>query len=437
MKSLIFVFAFLTFNISSSQSKTDDLKRRADVKAKMKFNAPSILITSVPTTSTEYKNGLRDNDLIIKIDNNNITTNDQYLKLIRGLRSNRKYTFLVNRNGYIKTIELTFQPKQKEVVKELDIDYQSFITNYGYKIRTVVTKPKSPRTTKKLPAILFVQWLSCSSVESRGSNHGFSNLIWELSKSGYLVQRTEKFGVGDSEGPDCSELDFTTEVNIHREALEQLKLRDDIDLENIIILGGSMGSNIAAILASENKDLKALIFAGGYYKSWHERLLDFERRRMEYSNEKPEEVYSKMKLYSEFYAMCFSEKLKPSEILKKKPHLLPVWPSESNLQYGRPIEFYWQVNDTNMGKVWSAVSQPILALYGEYDWVMDKEDSQRIIEKSSNPNSKLITLTKTDHNLYFYRDSASAKEGFNNRSTIPNKDIPAQIIHWLDELMLQ
>ncbi|WP_298760474.1 alpha/beta fold hydrolase [uncultured Psychroserpens sp.] len=436
MKSLIFVIAFLTFNVSSGQSKTGNLERRADVKVKMKFNMPGILITSVPTTSEEYKNGLRDNDLIIKINSHNIKTNNQYLKLIRSLRSNRKYTFLFNRKGHIKTIELTFPPKQKEVVEELDIDYGTFTTNYGYKVRTVVSKPKSKETLKKLPAILFVQWLSCSSIESRGSNHGFSNLIWELSKSGYLVQRTEKFGVGDSEGPDCSELDFTTEVNIHREALEQLKLRDDVDSENIIILGGSMGSNIAAMLASENKDLKALMFAGGYYKSWHERLLDFERRRMEYGNKEPEEVYSKMKLYSEFYAMYFNEKLKPSEILKKKPHLLPVWPSKSDLQYGRSIEFYWQANDTNMGQVWSAVSQPILALYGEYDWVMDKEDSQRIIEQSNHLGSKFIILNKTDHNLYYYNDINSTKEAFNNRSKVPNKDISAQIVNWLDGLML-
>lgn len=408
------------------------LPRKVDMKMGIDFAEPGILVNDLPTNSNKYKSGIRPNDIIILIDGEPIVSSSDYRKTVQQLRADKVYHITLKRGVELHEFKTRFEPAPKEQVDGLSISYEYLTTDYGYRLRTIISKPEN--TLEKLPAILFVQWLSCSSVENRGENHGFSNLIWGLSKKGYLIQRTEKPGVGDSNGPDCSELDFYTEVEIHRQALDQLRSRDDVDPDNIILVGGSMGSNIAAILASENPSVKALVFTGGYFKSWHERLLDFERRRLTYTSHDTGEVYEKMLLFSEFYAQYFNEHKTPGEILREKPYLKNIWEGAPDLQYGRPILFYQQANAMNMGNIWGSITQPTLALYGEFDWIMDREDHQNAINAIQNQKSKFVLLPRTDHNLYSYSDVDSKRSAFNNRSGTPNKQVAEIAWEWLKSL---
>lgn len=66
--------------------------------------------------------------------------------------------------------------------------------------------------------------LSCDSIELPASQtSGWSNMLRRVAQeSGMAMWRTEKRGVGDSEGGPCSALDYTTELEDHREALAAL-----------------------------------------------------------------------------------------------------------------------------------------------------------------------------------------------------------------------
>lgn len=410
------------------------LERRGKLGMRFDFKDPGARVSRIDKESVEYKAGIRQNDIILKINREPMNSYSEFLKLTRRFYANTGHQFEIATENGVKTIDVVFPPVNLEEKDGLKVEYSHFKSSLGHRVRTIITKPVDSDRATKYPAILFVQWLSCSSVESRGDAHGFSNLIWGLSRNGYLVQRVEKYGVGDSQGPDCSELDFNTEVGLHREALSKLMERSDVDPNRIVVLGGSLGSNIAAILAQGNPNVKAVVFAGGYYKTWQERLLDFERRKMSFQGKTPAVIYDNMLKFSRFYAAYFGEKKKPSQILDQHPDLYTVWPSGRDYQYGRPIQFYWQLNDTNMGAIWDAVEQPILAIYSEYDWIMDKEDSETIIKSSSNPFSKMLTLPQTDHNLYSYDDEYSIRAAFKKRSRVPNKTVAGQIVPWLENL---
>jgi len=431
MKALIKYLALLNIVICSAQ--IGNVERRAKINMRMEFTNPGILISEIVNDSPEDKSGLANNDLIISVNDKAIHNSKAFNKIKRALRGNTKTKLILKRNGKIIEKQIMFDTLPLETHPELEIDYGSFLTDYDYAVRTLTTKPVK-NTTKKLPAIYFVQWLSCSPVESRGNTNGFSNLIWELSKAGYMIYRTEKAGTGDSNGPDCSQLDFTTEYNIHKQSIKSFLNRNDIDKDNVYIMGGSMGSNIAAMLANDFPEFKALVFSGGYHKPWQERLLDFERRTMEYRELPDEEIYKRIKLFSEFYNDYFYNEMTPGEILKEKPKMSEVWSGNADLQYGRPVEFYVQANNINMAKVWKEVKQPILALYGEYDWIMDFEDSVKIIEQASNSNSKFVLLENTDHSLYLYDESLKKNEAFKQQSKKPNIRIANHINEWIKTL---
>lgn len=436
MRKIHFYMLGLFLVLNSYQSTGQEVQRRAEINMTLEYANPGIRITEVTEGSPEQKAGLTANDLIVLINNHAIDTRTQYNKIRRGLRSKVKTTLNIKRGNNTLIKEIVFNPLPFESIDGVEAEYGSFTTDYGYKVRTVVYKPENS-SNKKLPAIYFVQWLSCSPVETRGLNNGFSNLFWELAKKGYMVYLTEKAGTGDSNGPDCGELDFIKEYNIHKQSIKSFLNRNDINKENLYIMGGSMGSNIAAMLANDFPEFKALIFSGGYHKPWLERLLDFERRTMEFNNVNPSVIYNKMNLFNEFYGDYFQEKKTPRQILDKKPYLSEVWNGADDTQYGRPVSFYQQANSINMAEIWSNVPMPILALYGEYDWIMDKEDSETIIKNASdNANSKFVVLPKTDHSLFYYENFNSKKEAFLKRSNEPNKTVAATVVDWIKNLKI-
>src|ERR1700741_3962372 len=132
-----------------------------------------------------------------------------------------------------------------ETHPDIDTEYGELLPGDGSRLRTIVTRPKN--SSGRLPAVLFVQWLSCDSIElAPNAKDGWSVTIRRLiTESGMLWQRTDKSGVGESKGTPCAQLDYETELAHHRAALRQLKQRPDVDPRKIVVFGASMGSNYA------------------------------------------------------------------------------------------------------------------------------------------------------------------------------------------------
>ena len=55
------------------------------------------------------------------------------------------------------------QARAAETHPGLDTEYGELLPGDGSRLRTIVTRPKN--STGRLPAVLFVQWLSCDSIE--------------------------------------------------------------------------------------------------------------------------------------------------------------------------------------------------------------------------------------------------------------------------------
>src|SRR4026207_2198706 len=81
-----------------------------------------------------------------------------------------------------------------------DTEYGELVPGDGSRLRTIVTRPKN--STGRLPAVLFVQWLSRDSIElAPDAKDGWSVMLRRLiTESGMLWHRTEKCGVGGSTG---------------------------------------------------------------------------------------------------------------------------------------------------------------------------------------------------------------------------------------------
>jgi pimeloyl-ACP methyl ester carboxylesterase len=273
--------------------------------------------------------------------------------------------------------------------------------SHGTKLRTIATRPNN--RAAKVPVIFFVGWLSCDSVEyTRGETDAFGAIFWRLIEmSGYATMRMDKPGVGESEGV-CKRTDFLTELSGYRAAFDSLRKYQFIDLDRVFVVGLSNGGGTAPLVA-QGRPVRGYIAASSWGRTWYEHMLELERVRLSNEgNKSPSEISSALKQFTDFYSLFLIRKMTPGEIIKAHPEWANLWYDEPGGQYGRPAEFYQQLQDLNLGETWSAVNVPVLVLHGTADTIMSHADSieiANIVNRAHPEKAQFTTIPEADHLL--------------------------------------
>ena len=301
----------------------------------------------------------------------------------------------------------------------IDTSYGTLTLRDGAKLQTIVTKPAA--ATDRLPAILFVQWLSCDTIGiSDNPRDGWSAMLKDIvRRSNALVWRTEKRGVGASEG-NCATMDYDTELADHREALAKLRARDDVDPNRIVIFGGSIGGTYAPLLAADERIAGVMIWGAGA-TTWAERMMKFERNALELGGAPPAQLAQEMTLRLQFMENYLVRGQTPAEILKADPKIGAVWSrivgTSADGQYGRPFAFHQQAQKANWAGAWSEVNAPVLAIYGEYDWFESRDATTlitRIVNSKSPGRGAFAEIPRMNHHFAQFPGASAAfaeKEG--------------------------
>jgi pimeloyl-ACP methyl ester carboxylesterase len=280
----------------------------------------------------------------------------------------------------------------------------------GYPLEVFITRPKG--VNGKLPVLFEVAWLSCDSVEQpKGTEDGFTQLVWDLAaRSGFATYRVNKPGVGGSGGPKCSDLDWKTELAAYRAAFAALKKFDFLDASRVYMLGFSNGGGVAP-LVSEGFPVRGYLIFSGWYKTWLEHMLEHERRRMRLSGISEPEISRRMRQYATFYDLYLNGKMTPGQIIAEHPEFKAIWYDEPDHQYGRPAAFYQELQELNLAEAWQEVNVPVLAVHGEYDWVMSGDDYKLLANALNSRHwgsAEFVEWPQTDHLLYTHTSQEKA-----------------------------
>jgi pimeloyl-ACP methyl ester carboxylesterase len=291
----------------------------------------------------------------------------------------------------------------------------------GERLRTFITRPNS--VAGKVPAIFFVGWLSCDSMEypDADTTDGFGILLRRLiEQSGYATVRMDKPGVGESQG-DCSKADFATELSGYQSAFAEMLKYDFIDPSKILVVGLSNGGGTGPLVPRQHP-VRGYIAASSWGRTWYEHMLEMERRRLTEEGRSPAEVNSAVKAFVEFYSLYLIKGMTPGQVIAEHPEWKDLWYDSPDGQYGRPAAFYQQLQALNLGEVWQKVNEPVLVIHGTADTIMSRADSAAIA----------LTVNQAHPGHARYLEIDNMTHGF----TVDNKfyeDLVPTILIWIKE----
>jgi pimeloyl-ACP methyl ester carboxylesterase len=324
-----------------------------------------------------------------------------------------------------------------ETHPNITTSYETLTLRDGVKLQTIVTKPTN--ATGRLPAILFVQWLSCDTVAiSDHPRDGWSAMLKQVvRRSNALVWRTEKRGIGASEG-NCARMDYDTELADHKQALEQLKRRDDVDPNRIVVFGGSIGGTYAALIAADQSVAGVMIWGAGA-TTWAERMLKFERNALELRGTAPDQLAREMTLRLQFFDRYLIANQTPAQIAAADATVGAVWSrivgTATDGQYGRPFAFHQQAQRADWATAWSKVKSPVLAMYGEYDWFESRDATSliaRIVNVKSPGRGTYAEVPRMNHH---FAEFTSAEAAFAEKEGRVNPEPAVEVmLAWLEKI---
>ncbi len=431
MTRLLFIL-LLPFTFLNAQ----ELERRAKWQATISWpdnQTPGAVIKSIDKNSPLAEAGLKAGDRILAVDGRNILNQEDWSAINYAIRANKETSIVIKRGNQaiIKSVKL--MPLDYEKHDGIETRYGQVVSDYGFVQRTILT---SPDASKKLPAIFLLSGLSCSTVEGYpGRSNNWAKLINDLiEKSGMVVMRIDKPGVGDSEG-DCGQTDFLTELNGYEAAMQSLKDSELVDTTKIVVFGSSMGSALAPYFANKYR-LAGVISEGTFYKTWYEHMLEIERRILSFKGNSESDILKKMnQWYIPLYHGMLVQKKSYADIIDEYPAL-----DEANYHgpyhmYGRPMEYYHQLQDFNFAKEWESLKVPIRIRWGTNDWIMSEFDNDMIVdvlERNGHTNHELYKYPGLDHWSTIHESSLNS---FTGKPGVWEDKISQQVIDWAKEIV--
>lgn len=361
------------------------------------------ILKVIPGFTAEALN-VNEKDILIRINSTAIESVEDVLQPALKLHEGDDVSFTVIRNKKEKVLKGKALANPLEDAGDLSIEYSSFPFMNG-QIRSIFLQPA---TTGKKPAILFIPGLNCMSLDNMWEEHVYRKLVYSLAEKGYLVMRAEKPGMGDSYNtPACEDIDFPTEVNSFRAALTALKQHPDVDTNNIIIIGHSLGAMEAPFVA-EGNNVRGVIAMGLTVKPWLEYLTEMIRVQnprlgIDYlQNERD------LKLYETLLYELLVNKKTPTEMVAKNPEYERILRRDMNFDgtdsfLGRDVSFSQTLNDQDIAAIWAKTDCKVLSAWGETDIQVINDFSHREVVKLINTyhpgNATFLELKDTDHNF--------------------------------------
>jgi pimeloyl-ACP methyl ester carboxylesterase len=137
-----------------------------------------------------------------------------------------------------------------------------------------------------------------------------------------------------------------------------------------------------------------------------------------------------MKGFVDFYSLYLNAGRTPAEIAASRPDLARLWYDEPAHQFGRRAVYYQQVQKLDVEGAWALARVPTLLLWGELDWIMGREDQERIVSIVDPSRLRFVVRPGMNHHFETFPDAVAA---FREEGGRYDAGAAAAIVSWLRE----
>lgn len=388
---------------------------------------------------TAAKAGIQAGDIILKV-NGKVVGAPTIGAVARELPAGQLVTFGILRDGKPLDLKADMVEKPRDPGgPNYSVTY-SHITSHDKRMRTIITNPKKPG---KFPALFFIQGLSPISYDfpletATGDVTSLDGpILFDFANNGFVTIRVEKPGVGDSEGGPYPTMDYTTELDIYRQTLKQLKSLPSVDTGNIFIFGHSMGGAFGPMVAVESP-VKGLAIYGAASRTWFEYIMDVVRYQQIVGGNTYEAVDEIARQGAQIMAQVFLENKSTEEVKKSHPKLAGMIDSyfPGGSFNGKSLDFWRELAQTNFASYWAKVNAHVLSVKGESDFVVYEADHKLIadiVNRAKPGFGKFAICPSSDHLFHNFPTEEASNKNFSKGKY--NPAFSQMMMAWVREVM--
>jgi pimeloyl-ACP methyl ester carboxylesterase len=374
--------------------------------------------------------GFQRGDVMESVDDVATSLPEQFTRAVGRHLAGETVRIALVRSGQRMTLAAVLKPRPWETSPYAEVLYRSVAVR-GARRRAIVTRP---RRDGRLPAVLIIGGLGCYSLDGTDRQSGYGRVISSLEEKGFVTMRVEKTGEGDSEGPDCTDLSATPDLEAegYVAGLRALKSYDFVDPRKVFIFAHSMGPVVGALAIGE-EPVRGFIAVETVGTSWFE--YDMERTRVQEAldDKLPDAVDQAVREYEPCSHRFFVEKQRPDQLLETPACRAVISP------FGAvPYTYMQAVADISLGRQWKQADFPVLVIYGTASPVTTARQNEylaEIINRYHPGRATYVEIPGMGHDLNRYESQKDYHQSAGSGGHPFHTGLLDVMLKWLDALM--
>ncbi|HEX8667666.1 MAG TPA: alpha/beta fold hydrolase [Allosphingosinicella sp.] len=399
--------ALLLASALPAAASAADLPRKAGlgVSLDQKAGGGGAVVSQVLPGLTAEALGVRAGDAIVSAGGKPIEGASGLVDYAATLKGGDPVELVVRRAGKERRIRGKALPRPLERYEGARADYGA-VPFRGGLLRDILVAPDG---VSDAPVVFLIQGFSCATIEPNNAAHPYRRLGEELVARGIGYYRVEKPGLGDSAGtPQCSEIDFATELDAFRSAYRHLVEARGVDPDRIFMFGHSLGGLEAPLLAAEQAP-RGVAAYGTVLKNWADYHQDLSAIQ-DYLTTGTDvgAAAAAADANRDIIRRFYFAREAPAAIAASAPKFdapmreLLGW-NGGTRTFGRDYRFMQDLAYQPIAAAWRKAKTNVLALYGESDVVALVDTDHRLIADIANwyrPGSgRYVEVPGTGHGM--------------------------------------
>ena len=386
-----------------------------------------VRVVAVIAGSAAAAAGVQPGDVILALDGQPVASVAEFLTAIHERNANQRVNVEIVRAGSPVRLLVVLATAPYESDPGLITQYGAIPVNDSLH-RTLTTSPQA--LASPAPAVLLIGGIGCYSIDvGNRPQDAYMRLTHDLARAGFVTMRIEKSGVGDSQGPPCSRVNFDSEMRGYAAALRALQKNPQVNPARVYLLGHSIGTIVAPRLASDNR-VAGVIVVEAVGRDWPEYEIRNLRRDLELDGETAANTDRALIEKAQCMERLFFEQQSEASI----EQTMPVCKVHNGI-YPASVAYMRQVAQLNAIEPWAHLEVPVLAIYGTSDFETELADHQRIVDVVNAARAGTATLVVIPAMSHGLGHAATPKvaESDDERGVVEiyDTDVSAAIVAWL------